>query len=416
MRLTPAHQLLLVFLIAAGVRCGWVIGRYAGDPDRLAYPDEEAYVLSASSLARGEGLIDEFGYRATYMPGYPAFLAAFQWTDVSLLWPRLAQALAGGWTAVAAALLAGAFARATGQAHERGIALLAGLAVACDPFLIMFSGLLLTEALFAAGLVSLWLLVIRAAGPRPLSWRGVVGMALLIWACIMLRPASCILLALVPAALLLSGLSRRRLAGSMAIPVLVLLGLLPWAVRNQRLIGEWEFLTTRGGISLYDGFRPDADGGSDLGPAKQIEELAGLPEARWNAWFRDRAVEQIRAEPRRAIRLAGEKFARTWNIVLNQQDAPGGRWASLASAAWMVPALITAAIGLWRCRRRLGPLLALLLPVVGFTALHMIYVGSVRYRVPIMPMVLVLSATGLCGLLYQVEQPAAAQVPEQVRP
>ena len=49
----------------------------------------------------------------------------------------------------------------------------------------------------------------------------------------------------------------------------------------------------------------------------------------------------------------------------------------------------------------------LLLPVIAFTALHMVFVGSVRYRVPVMPMVMVLSAMALATLWERVRTGAS---------
>jgi hypothetical protein len=41
----------------------------------------------------------------------------------------------------------------------------------------------------------------------------------------------------------------------------------------------------------------------------------------------------------------------------------------------------------------------LLLPAAYFTLIHMVFVGSVRYRLPAMPFIFILAAVGLCALL-----------------
>ena len=51
---------------------------------------------------------------------------------------------------------------------------------------------------------------------------------------------------------------------------------------------------------------------------------------------------------------------------------------------------------LWAAWRE-APWRLLLLPVVLTTLMHMMFVGSVRYRVPVMPMVMVLAAACLSG-------------------
>jgi hypothetical protein len=64
------------------------------------------------------------------------------------------------------------------------------------------------------------------------------------------------------------------------------------------------------------------------------------------------------------------------------------------SAGWMAMVLSTALVGFLRSKRR-SRLVPLLIPAAYFTLLHMVYVGSVRYRVPAMPPIYVLSALAL---------------------
>ncbi|HOJ54970.1 MAG TPA: hypothetical protein PK184_11175 [Phycisphaerae bacterium] len=427
--------LLLLFLLAAGLRVGWVLVRWGpeGRAEHLDYPDEEAYVLSARSLAAGEGLIDEFGYRATYMPGYPAFLAIFQGLPRPLLWARIAQALLAAWVAPATFLLARQFlAGRPGQPGDGALCHdstrsadgaqpvdgrpctgtadaavmparesllipgLAGLGAAFDPFLVFFSGLLLTEALFAAVLVTAWIFMQKHPPKTGRGWFAeAICAGLFLWLAIMLRPSAAILVVLTPVALVvLRRFDRKVVVQAAVIPLVVIIGLLPWAARNRAVIGRWHWLSTRGGISLYDGLQPGATGGSDLAHTKEAPDVQGLGEVQWNEYFQERALAEARRDPMRVLRLAWRKFLRTWSPIPNVEEYSSG-FIALVSAAWMLPALGFAAIGWWRCRRPAADWLLLLLPVIAFTLLHMIYVGSVRYRVPVMPFVVVLSAAGL---------------------
>jgi len=383
-------------VIAAALRVGWVCVRYVGGERAavLEYPDEEAYVLSAESLAAGEGLIDEFGYRATYMPGYPAFLATFQSLPHPLLWSRIAQAILAALVAPAGLMLARCW------CDDMRAAVLTGLAVACDPFLVFFSGLLLTEALFAAVLVGAWVFVSRLCVAEGQVRRvGAVAAGVLLLVGVLLRPAAIVLVLCAPMVVLIARPLKREavLAGALSVLVVVV-GLLPWAIRNKCVIGEFRWLTTRGGISLYDGLQPRATGGSDLGHTKTIPELQGVDELQWDAYFRDRAWQALRDDPTRAVQLAGRKFLRTWSLIPNVKTYRHGA-SAVVSAIWMGVALLFAFVGFcthsktWRCK------LTLLAPVVAVTLLHMVFVGSVRYRVPVMPMVLVLSVMGIVALL-----------------
>lgn len=409
-------SILFVFVVGAGTRVGWVVARHGANPEVLTFPDEHAYQLAGRSLAAGQGLIDEFGYRATYMPGYPAFIALFERFDWSMLSLRLTQAvlaalvapftflLAQRWVLLvwraadtkSAACVAGSEHPVPVANHVFVIPLLASLAAAVDPFLVFFSGLLLTEALFTVVLVATWWMVLGLMDyPRGITLGRCVGLGVLLIGCIMLRPAATLLVAVVPAGVLLyQRFNARAWLGSTVIIAVVVLGLSPWAMRNFGVLGQARWTTTRGGITLYDSVQPHSVGGSDLAHTKLEPAAIGLNELEWDRYWHEQAMTQIRNDPGRMLKLAGRKFLRTWNIVPNE---PGHRQGTAAwiSAAWMLTVLGAAVIGLWGVRRAVVWWTALLLPVAVFTALHMIYIGSVRYRIPVMPMMFVLAAAGL---------------------
>jgi hypothetical protein len=266
---------------------------------------------------------------------------------------------------------------------------------------VFFSGLLLTETLFAVVLVWAWagigLLALRKR-PDVHVWAAVSTGSLLL-ASILLRPGAVFLAAVgALAVVVLRRAEGSSLKAAGIVCGILLVGLSGWAWRNDRVTGEWIWLTTRGGISLYDGFRPGADGGSDLKHTKTMPEVAGLSEREWNAFFRERAVTLARSEPLRTVKLAWLKFARTWALTPNVPEHRAGAKA-LLSACWMTGLLVTAATGAWCLRRRPPIWLLLAAPVAATTLLHIVYVGSVRYRVPVMPMVIIFSAVGAARLV-----------------
>jgi hypothetical protein len=263
--------------------------------------------------------------------------------------------------------------------------------------------LLLTEALFAPLLVATWWLVLTVIDHRrPLPLANAIILGLGLTGCIMLRPSCTILVAIVPVLVV----AYRRFApaawisaGVMVIAVVV--GLFPWAARNANVLGEWRWTTTRGGISLYDGLQPRATGASDLAHTKTDPTAIGLSEVAWDRYWHDQAMPALRQEPGRVIALAGRKFLRTWNIVPNEAEHRRGI-AAVIGAVWSVGILATAAVGWWQVRRAARWWLALLMPVFAFTALHMVFIGSVRYRIPVMPMLFVVSAMGMWFMIDRV--------------
>jgi hypothetical protein len=402
--LAKAERLLLVgvFVVAFGLRCGWVLARahVADGSDVLEYADERDYWSMARALARGETMRDEMGFVAGRMPGYPAFLSLWVGTPRPLLAARLAQAFVAGAGCVAFALIG---------KHVGGAALglLCGVLTAIDPFAVLFSNLLLSETVFAAavGLLVLSTSSLSASadgGARTMAATASLGSCLLRWfgwgicclVCIYLHPSALLLAGALGLWAVWTWPGRRSAMGLTLGMLVVLAGLAPWAVRNHRLLGETCWLTTRLGISLYDGVGPQATGRSDLAYTREIPEVQGLSELNRDRWFLNRSWEQIRIAPGRILRLAWNKLLLTWNIVPNV-EAHRTPAKMLISASWMVPILLLSALGLLRMQALVARKGLLLVPVICLTLLHMVFVGSVRYRVPVMPYVEVLAAGGL---------------------
>jgi hypothetical protein len=152
-----------------------------------------------------------------------------------------------------------------------------------------------------------------------------------------------------------------------------------------------------------------------------MPELAGLGEVESDRALRRLAFEQMREDPGRVLRLAGVKFRRTWSLTPNVESYQG--WiVALVSAGFMIVVLVAAAIGAWRALGRHGQaptssgpahgtrtystrrlLVLLWLPVVYFTLLHCVFIGSLRYRVPLMPFV---EITAAAAFVSRQESPA----------
>ncbi len=388
--------LVTVWLIAAALRVGWSVYRWtsAAEPTDagLVFPDERDYWTCATNLAAGQGLVDLDGRRATRMPLYPWLLSPTVDEPNGAWWFRIAQGLF-------AALVAPLIAVLAWRLGGLRVGWLAGLAAAFDPYLVYFSGLLLTEALFVAALAAFWAVAWPLGIPdgRSRTWRWLAA-GLLFVVLVYLRPS---VAALLPLWGLCVAVTARRAIGNFAGFVLMALllaaALTPWALRNQRVLGEPILLTTRTGISLYDGQGPRADGSSNLGFTRDMPAHE-LGEAEWNRWFRNEALKAMWADPVRVLRLALVKAGRTWDPFPHAAEAQStGVW--LISGAWTLGVVALAIVGLVTWRRHRAVLFYLLLPAIYLTLLHMLFVGSIRYRLPAMPLIEVIAAVGLCGLI-----------------
>lgn len=403
-----SRNLLIIFVIALTMRGAWHVFRemQRGTAAGLEFPDEQQYWRIAQSLAAGDGLRDELGFRAGRMPLYPAFLSLFTGFDHGLVVVRSVQWITGALTACLAAILA---ARLGG----RMAGLLAGLAVALDPFQIFFASLLLTEVPFAAALLLLMYWLVRmqvdpasrrmettADAPNLLvsrldmsAWLAAGAVAAI---CVYLRESSLGMVVILFSFVAIRKRTRQGTLGAMIASAIVAVSLLPWALRNRDVLGEYVFLTTRGGISLYDGLGPQADGSSDLGDIKDAPEVQHKGELERNRHFLRESLRHTRENPGRIARLALKKAARTWSPVPNAEGYRSTS-AAAASAAWSLPLYVLALAGaVVLIGRGCGGMTAfLLLPAAYFTILHMFFVGSVRYRIPVMPLLEILAAIAL---------------------
>ncbi|MCZ6894698.1 MAG: hypothetical protein O7H40_11720 [Gammaproteobacteria bacterium] len=388
-------------MFALVLRGGWGTYRLvnASDPSVLEFPDEQQYWMMAGSLRSGEGLRDELGFRATRLPLYPALLSVFAGLDRGVILAKAFHWVIGALAAVVIGLAAAVL-------FDRRVGLLAGVRVALDPFLIFFSSLLLTETFFILCLGALYAVLapmVKSPEALSVSWRRWMAVGTVSALCVYSRESGLGLIAVLSCFLLVwQRWHRRAVAGTAVTWLIVVAALLPWGVRNHEVLGEWCWLTTRSGISLYDGVGPQATGASDLGPVKEMEAVRNLTETQWNRYFLDESLEAIRRDPLRVVKLAGTKLARMWNPIPNA-DAYQSGLVRAVSVVWVCPILLFCFVGVWHLfhsHGRLGSRVAvfLLLPAFYLSAVHCLFVGSVRYRLGAMPMIEILAAVGLLAV------------------
>lgn len=381
---------LISFAVALAVRVAWIVHRHATTGAALTYPDEELHWQLARNLISDGALVSDDGRYAPRMPLYPLFLAPFFACGdaLGMVLVRSAQALLGAATAALAARWA--FAAAGIRA-----AWVAGLLAALEPYNVFLTNLLLTETLFtliAVGFAyAMWRII---ETPSPANWRVVASVALLGMAAIMTRPSSAgwILLAWLVVWWFSPGFWR-GLARVALCALVLAAAMLPWGLRNDAVLGGYAWLSANGGLTLFDAQGPQADGGSDQAFLADMPQIAALGEIERDRALRDMAVKQMRDDPARVVRLFVQKVARTWNPFPNVEEHRDGAAAWVAGGFTIM--IVVLAIGgfwrVWRTPRRDWRRLSLCvwLPVLYFTFVHGVYIGSVRYRAPLMPLLAV---------------------------
>lgn len=168
--------------------------------------------------------------------------------------------------------------------------------------------------------------------------------------------------------------------------------LLPWGWRNQRVLGRWVLTSTNGGITLYDGFHPAATGASDQSFVGRMPELREMTELQRNDYLKAAAVRSIRERPGRAVRLGLAKLERTWSPrpMSDEYDRPLYR---AAAQAWAFPFFALVLIGVVRPNLPASAKVLLLTAAAYYSAVHAMSVGSLRYRIPVEPLLAIVAAS-----------------------
>jgi 4-amino-4-deoxy-L-arabinose transferase-like glycosyltransferase len=425
-RIRPGYPAALAAIVAVAfaLRLGWIAFIDDGLPKMTLPPledrgpayvellterltdDQAFYVRSAQYLAEGEGYREPFSESVTarWPPGYPLVLAAlFAVVGPSLLAAQLLNAVLGALT-VALVYLLGA------RLFDRRVGLTGAALVAFLPGQVFFSGLLMTEVPFTAGLLAILLLILaRLSAAGPSAWRWLVVAGLAIGGLAMVRGEVALLAPLLGVYWVAKGVSWRRAAAQVGVVVAAMAVIfVPWAIRNAVQLDTAVVLTTGTGGALIQGHAEGAGGGLDQGIYNSLRaQYADLPEperqvAENNQGTRE-SLEFMITHPLDELRLIPEKL-----YYLYRTDPGELTWAQLRRfgvrgegvlqrlgdglyflVLWLT-LLGTVMVGRWMFR---GDRLLLPLVVVMWSFVYgFVYVGDGRYHFPLVPLFSILAA------------------------
>jgi 4-amino-4-deoxy-L-arabinose transferase-like glycosyltransferase len=354
--------------------------------DELVFPDEHRFWNVTRSLAE-RWVFEIEGARAHDMPLTALVLALFtKATGTGIIGAKILFAAISSCTIFIIGRIALHF-------MDRKItAWIAGLAAALYPFFVFYSTLILSETLFLF-LVSLFFLLLLRSNDRAFAVAGLVaGFAHLT------RPTLSFFL---PVAFVWarkrSGIAWKHM---FLAALLFFAVILPWGMRNIGVLGEFHLGTANSGHVLWEGNNPyNTTGGVAGGDLRYLDEMPeGLEELERDRWQRDRAVEFIKSDPARFAGMAFKKFARFWNIWPNAPGFDRGmyRWIAFASFA---PVLLFGLASIYVLRKKWRDAIIVWLFVCYYTALHMVTIGSLRYRLPLEPLLVALAAACIGALI-----------------
>lgn len=301
----PASEPLFVaalFVVALIPRI-YVALAWSGEP----VWDGHYYDFGARRIAAGFGYSDDRTIAGIlvwhpwchYPVGYSAFLAAFYRVFGAT------HAVAGA----ANALVGAALAVVTWALARYGLsparARVAGFLVAVHPGLVLYAALLMSEPLAALlTLAAFWLAV------RESSLRGLAAGALVLGVAALVRPQA--LLCAPFLAWAGSGTMRGRLPHAAAACALALVPVLPWTVRNCRVMDGCALVSTNGGWNLAIGAFPRATGRFEtLRATDGCRDVTG--QVQQDRCWLGYGIEQIREHPWHWLSLVPAKLGFTFD-------------------------------------------------------------------------------------------------------
>ena len=319
---------------------------------------------------------------AYHMPGYPAFVAAvYAGFGRSPIAVKIAQAILDSCTALFLSLLVSkSFPRA---------ALGMGLFWAFFPAAILFSGQLFSETLLVFIVVGVTAFVTRA---RSVSWVGACTLGAALGASALIRPVACILVPIV-ALLVPSRPARLRalLVGIACVPVLF------WVHRNA-VVMHRPVLSTLSGANLLIANYPGATGRYSVkAPGVTARDEAAMDSAATAEAKRyildDPKGFLVRGAHKVLLLLTSEGELAVGYFSPKAQD-PSARYREKLRAVpvWIyllvsLPTAVTLIVGFFRlATRRVDSTEIIFLALALATVVSVIpFLGSARYRFPLMP-------------------------------
>ena len=284
----------------------------------------------------------------------------------------------------------------------RRVALLGGVACALYPPLIWHSVHLMTEPFFIFFSTTAFLGLFRFRATGRVRWLILAGIAAGLGAL-----SRSILVAFLPVMAIwiwwVRGRGRRAVIETAAYTLIVTLVMTPWIVRNAIRLGAFVPATTDAGHGFYvannehslsdpRGFWIPEDWSTVIPP--------GTGEVEASRTLMRNAARYLAGNPGTAARLMARRFATLWRFYPNPEFV--GRSKAVVYALSYVPAFPFMLLGIWlahrRARGRLANVLLVDMLVVYTTCMSVVFLAMMRYRVPLMPFLLVFAALGAASV------------------
>ena len=350
------------------------------------FPDANTYYEGGKSLFEG-------GYGSSYyMPLY-SMISYLMGGDATLRLFDVAVSVATVWLIF----------RLTEIVWGSAVApVVAGIVAAAYPHFVFFALSELTETVFMALICGAFVLYYER--------RWIPGHIVVVLS-ILTRPSVELLapLLVMVFAVIVHQMTFRRAVTQVFLLVLVYAILMsPWWHHNYQRYGEFVRLAPSDGYPLYAGNNPLNTTGGGLGMSNgmgdadftEFRKIEG--EIAQNQALREAALAYITDNPVHFVKMAGVKFVRFWRLWPHTPEYKSPLTIVLSLASYGVCLAFSIVALFQHIRTRWRHLSPMLLFAAYLTAVHMVTIGSIRYRIPIEPFILVIASSSIAAFLCRL--------------
>ena len=413
---------LIVALLAFLVRLVYLL-ELSGQPGFLApMVDEKWHWEWAHEILQksfwGEGAY----FRAPLYPYFLAFLVKI--TESSIFWVRFLQIFLCCGTSFFLYRLAN-------RLFDEKVALLCGLIYAFYGALVFYETMFLIPVLFLFFLV--WGMYRTVAYRDSQSLKIWIATGLIFGLATISRPN---VLLVIPFLMLWIYFTRSRLtpfAKKIKMPLALLAGVVivitPVTIRNIIVTGDFILISSQGGVNLYLGNNPYANGLSMVMPEVELDESITwrqfipltkaaaekevgreLSDAEQSSFWTHRAIDFIVNNPGKFLELMWKKtvyllngFENSDNTDIYYQRTKSHLFSLLL---WESPLFFPFGIllpltlmGVYLRRNDFSKLLPLYIFIVAYSPTIVLFLVTARHRLPLLPFMIVIASAGLMGLV-----------------
>ena len=376
------RKILILFFLALFIRIAFVMKL----KNQFYFDDEYEYFKMVQNFLSGKGLIVSENLKAFRPPLYPLILSFLYFLKFNLLGIRIFHAIISSLTVIFIYLLGK-------EVFDEKTGFFSSLISTFYPFFILYTGFLLTETLFVFLIVLTFFYLVKIIeknGNLSLKAGILLGLAGLT------RPNIQLFFPVLTIHILFLQNKWKKI---LLLSIGFCLILLPWVIRNYKIFNKFIPGTTMGGWVFWEGNNPHSFGG----PCSYFpEEIFEIEESQRDKILYKMTFKVIKENPKRFLFLIKNKFKRFWNIVPNAPEFEKKilyRTISVFSFGIMIPFFIIGFfISFKNKKAQFFHSLIILL-----TIFHMIFLASIRYRLPIEPFYLILSVHGFCKFIKLME-------------